>query len=212
MGYPYWGSDTGGYWGKKANFTHENLSRWLAFSCFTPIMEVGPLRDRAVWDMPTSPSYDTTLIATYRLYAKMHTHLKNYAYKMAKNAHQTGEPIIHPMAMAYPNDKKAAKRWDEYLYGHDILVGIIWKNGQRKFKMYLPKGSWTSLWTGKEYSGSQTVTIDCPLPKIPIFTRKNSDINLGNPQKIYKQSLKIAKNKPNLKQLLREEDFGMKSE
>jgi len=212
MGFPYWGSDTGGYWGKKKNFTHENLSRWLAFSCFTPIMEVGPLRNRAVWDMPYHPSYDTTLIATYRLYAKIHTHIKKYAYKMAKNAHKTGEPIIHPLAMAYPNDKKADERWDEYLYGHDILVGIIWKNGQRKFKMYLPKGSWKDAWTGKKYRGPKTLTIDCPLPKIPIFTRGKSKINMGNLHKIYQKSLKIARHKPNLKKLLKKENFKAKPE
>lgn len=211
MGFPYWGSDTGGYWGDVNQFTHENVVRWLAFSCFTPIMEVGPLWNGAVWDMPYTPSYDTTLIATYRLYATLHTRLKDYSYKMAKLAHQTGAPIVRPMAMAFPDDKKAAERWNEYMYGTDILVGIIWRNGQRTFDMYLPEGIWKDAWTGKTYKGPTEISVDCPLPKIPIFIRKSSDINLGNLHKLYQQSLEIARDVPNLKRLLKEEDFGMKS-
>lgn len=207
MGFPVWGSDTGGYWGKEENFTHENLSRWLAFSCFTPIMEVGPLRNRAMWDMPYSPSYDTTLIATYRTYAKVHQNLQGYSYQMAQKAHDQGMPIIRPLSMIYPNDSKAATRWDEYQYGDDILVGIIWQNDQRSFDMYLPEGSWKDAWTGKEYDGDQTVSIDCPLPKIPIFVKNGSDIDLGDLNQLYQESLDIARKVPDMGDLVRKEKF-----
>jgi len=207
MGFPVWGSDTGGYWGKEEDFTHENLTRWLAFSCFTPIMEVGPLRNRAPWDMPYTPSYDTTLIATYRTYAKVHQHLQDYSYQMAQKAHDQGTPIVQPLSMIYPNDSKAANHWDEYQYGDDILVGIIWQNDQRSFDMYLPEGSWKDAWTGKEYEGSQTVSIDCPLPKIPIFVKNDSDIDLGDLNQLYQESLDIARKVPNMRDLVNKEKF-----
>jgi len=207
MGFPVWGSDTGGYWGKKENFTHENLSRWLAFSCFTPIMEVGPLRNRAVWDMPYKPSYDTTLIATYRTYAKIHQHLQDYSYQMAQKAHDQGLPIVRPLSMIYPDDQNAGQHWNEYQYGDDILVGIIWQNDQRSFDMYLPAGNWRDAWTGKKYEGGQTVTVDCPLPKIPIFIKNNSDVDLGDINQLYKESLGIARKAPSMKKLIKQAHF-----
>ena len=56
MGYPNWGSDTCGYNQQSADT--EVCGRWLAFSCFTPIMEVGPTQNRAFWDFHNPPSYD----------------------------------------------------------------------------------------------------------------------------------------------------------
>lgn len=207
MGLPFWGSDTGGYWGKREDFTRESVARWLAFSCFNPIMEVGPLRDSGPWNMPYKPSYDTTLIAIYRLYATIHTRLQDYSYQHAVEAHRNGTPIVKPLLMAYPDDEKARKIWDEYLYGDDILVGIIWKNDQRVFDMYLPEGTWKDAWTGEEYEGEQTVKINSPIHKIPVFIRSESSVELGDLEALYEESLELAANKPDLMRL-QKEAFG----
>ena len=65
-GYPNWGTDTCGY---TLLVEQEICGRWLAFSAFTPIMEVGPTRNLGFWDLPRTPSYDADLIALWRLYA-----------------------------------------------------------------------------------------------------------------------------------------------
>ncbi|NOY36750.1 MAG: glycoside hydrolase family 31 protein [Chlorobi bacterium] len=201
MNFPVWGSDIGGYWGDE--FSHDNLIRWIAFGAFCPVMEVGPLHNRAPWDMPSTPSYDTILIATYRLYSKLHTELQDYSYQQALHAHNEGTPIVRPLVMAFPDDPESCKRWDEYLYGPDILVGIIWKNKQYSFDMYLPEGKWTDLWTGREYEGKQNLKIDCPEYKIPVFIRSGADLHLSDPEILYRESLERAKNVPDLQELVR---------
>lgn len=205
MGFPLWGSDTGGYWGD--GYSHENLARWLAFSCFTPIMEVGPLKNRAVWDMPEEPSYDPKLIATYRLYATLHTKLMDYSYQQAKKAHNEGTPIVRPMAMAFPDDEQATEEWDQFLYGPDILVSIVWQNDVRQKSVYLPEGRWEDAWSGKVYEGPRKITIETPRHKIPIFLRKGSELELGDLNALYNESVKIARDRPDLKKLLRKADF-----
>jgi len=51
MGYPVWGSDTGGYEG----FTQRELfARWLEFSCFCPLMEIGGVGEHEPWPCPAS--------------------------------------------------------------------------------------------------------------------------------------------------------------
>lgn len=207
MGFPFWGSDTGGYWGDLENYSHENLARWLAFSAFSPIMQVGPLRNRAVWDMPLEPGYDPELIAIYRLYATIHTDLIDYSFSQAEEAHSEGTPFVRPMSMAFPDDSQAASRWDQYLFGPDILVGIVWKNEQRSFDLYLPQGDWRDAWTGERYSGAKTVTVDTPRHKIPIFVRNESNLELGDLNQLYRESLEIANQKPDLSKLLDEEEF-----
>ena len=51
MGFPIWGSDTGGYYQFK---DREVFARWLEFSAFSGIMEIGGVGTHAPWDMPTS--------------------------------------------------------------------------------------------------------------------------------------------------------------
>lgn len=203
MDFPFWGSDIGGYW--KKPLSHNNVARWLAFGAFTPIMEVGPLDNRAPWDMPYSPSYDTTLIAIYRTYSKIHDALKDYSYTMAQKAHEEGIPIVRPLVLAFPEDTAAVNRYDEYMYGDNILVGIIWKNDQYSFDMYLPEGQWTDYWTGKQYSGKQIVSVDCPEYKIPIFFTADNKLQLPDPNKLYNESLRRARQVPDLRKLQAQE-------
>jgi len=207
MGFPVWGSDTGGYWGDFELYTHENMARWLAFSCFTPIMEVGPVWNRALWDMPKEPAYDPALIATYRLYATIHTRLIDYSYNQARIASEQGTPIVRPMAMAFPGDEQAAAEWDQYLYGPDILVGVIWQNDVREHTVYLPDGEWRDAWTGEIFEGPQEVALETPRYKIPVFVRADSDLDLGDLEGLYRESLEIAEERPDLERLLREEEF-----
>ena len=199
LNFPLWGSDIGGYW--KHPLSHINVARWLAFGAFIPIMEVGPLDDRAPWDMPYAPSYDTTLIAIYRTYSIIHDTLKNYTHNMAQKASKEGIPVVRPLVLVYPGDKNVSGRWDEYMFGDNILVGIIWKNDQRSFDMYLPEGRWTDYWTGKEYTGGKTVTVNCPEYKIPVFLTGENRPALPDPNKLYQKSLKLAKKKPDLARL-----------
>jgi alpha-glucosidase (family GH31 glycosyl hydrolase) len=168
-------------------------------------MEVGPTEDRAPWDMKRPPHYDTELIAVWRLYAKLHTKLTDYSYAVAQNARQTGVPIVRPLFLVYPQQEQAWQDWQTFLYGPDILVSAIWKKGTEKHTLYLPASEkWVDAWnTNKIYDGGQKITIDTPLHKIPIFIRSGSEIIQVFPDlpKLYKESLALAQNRPNLKEL-----------
>ncbi len=205
IGFPLWGSDTGGYWGRE--FSRENLARWLAFSAFCPIMETGPTHDRAPWDMPAEPGYDAELIAIWRLYATIHTRLIDYTHRLAREASERGMPIVRPLFLVYPDSADAYESWDEYLYGEEILVGVIWQNNQSNFDMFLPAGEWKDAWTGEVQSGPKRLGLDCPLYKIPIFVKAASSIDLGDLEELYRRSLELAAEPPDLDALQRRE-FG----
>lgn len=201
MGYPNWGSDTCGY--SQQTLEPDMCARWLGFSCFTPIMEVGPTRNRAFWNLPREPNYDSELIAVWRLYARLHQRLVNYSYKCAQEAHRTGMPIVRPLFLIDPKAPQAWTNWQTYLYGPDLLVSPIWEKGKRVQEIYLPAGrQWRDAWNpDKVYAGGQTVTVKAELHQIPLFIRVGSGVKLGNLNQEYTESVTIAQKKPDLKAL-----------
>ena len=200
MGYPNWGSDIGSYRGK---FSRESALRWLGFGCFSPIMEIGPTHNLAFWSNPTEPSYDKELIATWRLYSKIHYKLAPYIREQSVKANKEGTPIVRPLFLVYPDQKEAWNDWQTYLFGPDILVSAVWQNTDMEQKLYLPSGeTWIDAWnTSKEYQGGSYITVNAPLHKIPVFIRKGSTIKLGDLNAMYQESLSIASKKPDLKAL-----------
>ena len=201
MGYPNWGSDTCGY--NDQRLEQEVCARWLAFSCFTPIMEVGPLKNVAFWNLPREPKYDAELIAVWRLYARLHQRLADYSHHCAEEAHRTGMPIVRPLFLVDPKAPQAWSNWETYLYGPDLLVSAIWKKDQRTQEVYLPAGSqWRDAWhPDKIYSGGRTLSVSGGLHQIPIFIRIGSMIELGDLNKEWTESAAIAQTRPDLKTL-----------
>jgi alpha-glucosidase (family GH31 glycosyl hydrolase) len=198
MGYPAWGSDTCGY--NRQLLEQEVCGRWLALSCFTPIMEVGPTRNVAFWNLPREPKYDSTLIAIWRLYARLHQRLADYGYEQAKVAHKTGLPIVRPLFLVDPKSPQAWANWWTYQYGPDLLVSPIWEKNKRTQEVYLPSGQqWRDAWNpDKTYNGGQTLTVKAELHQIPIFIRVGSKLQLGDLHKEWTESLAIAQTKPDL--------------
>jgi alpha-D-xyloside xylohydrolase len=198
MGYPNWGSDTCGY--SKPTLEQELCIRWLAFSCFSPIMEVGPTKDVGFWNLPREPKYDTNVIAAWRLYARLHQRLVDYGYEHAKEATKTGMPIVRPLFFVDPQAPAAWENWWTYLYGRDLLVSPIWAKGQQTQQVYLPAGEkWRDAWNPETiHDGGKSITVDAPVHKIPIFVRVGSGLELGDLNKEWTESVAIASNPPDL--------------
>ncbi len=201
MGYPNWGSDTCGY--NQQSMDTDLCTRWLEFSCFTPIMEVGPTHNHAFWDFHTPPSYDADLIAVWRLYARLHARLADYSFEQAKVAHQTGLPIVRPLFLIEPSAPPAWSNWWTYLYGPDILVSPVWQKNQRTQEVYLPSGGkWRDAWRpDKIYDGGQTIQVNSELQQMPIFVRVGSKVQLGDLNQEWREAQSVAATRPDLKTL-----------
>ena len=102
--------------------------------------------------------------------ALLHTKMGNQIINLAEEASKTGEPIVKPMALAYPNGGYEMIK-DQFMLGNHILVAPVVKKGERKRKVVLPKGKWQAD-DGKVFSGNRTVEIEVPLSRLPYFTKK----------------------------------------
>ncbi|MEO9891946.1 glycoside hydrolase family 31 protein [Aurantibacter sp.] len=102
--------------------------------------------------------------------AMLHAKMGNLFLKLAKNASKTGEPIVKPMVLAYPNGGFETIK-DQFMLGDTILVTPVIEKGQRKRKVILPKGKWVAE-NGNMFKGGRTIEIEVPLSRLPYFTKK----------------------------------------
>jgi alpha-glucosidase (family GH31 glycosyl hydrolase) len=169
MGYPVWGTDTGGYEGYR---DRELFARWLAFSCFCPLMEIGGVGPHEPWAMPGEPRYDHEMIAIYRRFTTIHAALADYLYALARRAHESGNPIVHPLIFDWPHDARLKNMWDEFMFGPALLVAPVWKLGTREREVYLPAGEWREFWDRSlSYTGPVTIVAAAPLDRIPVYIK-----------------------------------------
>ncbi len=174
LGFPIWGSDTGGYYSFK---DREVFARWLEFSAFCAIMEIGGQGTHAPWDMPTEPRYDTEMIEIYRRYVTLHHALLPYTVMHARKAGETGLPVARALVFGFPDDPVVGDLWDEYLYGDDLLVAPVWRSGARGRDVYLPAGEWEDFWDPtRRFEGPVTFHESVPLDRIPVYVRAGAEI------------------------------------
>ncbi|ASV29175.1 glycoside hydrolase family 31 protein [Maribacter cobaltidurans] len=102
--------------------------------------------------------------------ALLHVKMGPLILNLAKKASRTGEPIVKPMALAYPNSGYENIN-DQFVLGDQILVAPVVQKGRRNRKVILPKGTWTDD-KGKKYRGGRSVEIEVPMNRIPYFTKK----------------------------------------
>ncbi|MEZ5502285.1 MAG: glycoside hydrolase family 31 protein [Halioglobus sp.] len=156
IGFPTWGSDTGGYYPFRQR---EVFARWLQFSALTPIMEIGGIGSHAPWAMPTDPAFDEEMIAIYARYVKLHHDLIPYTAAQADLASSQGLPIARAMVFDFPDDPRFADSWDQYMYGPDLLVAPIWQVGSRERQVLVPAGTWRLFWDpNQSWTGPATIT------------------------------------------------------
>ena len=167
-GMPLWGCDLGGYLKTAATPDVAVEERWTEFSAFSPVMEVFSQTNAMPWDWDRGNG--TAALDVYKRYAVLHMSLFPYRYGAAMEAAKTGMPLMRALPLVYQNDPLAREARDEYLFGPDFLVAPVTDENTRRV-VYLPAGSWVDYWTGAAVAGGQTVVVDVPMERIPVWVR-----------------------------------------
>jgi alpha-glucosidase/alpha-D-xyloside xylohydrolase len=190
---PYWGTDTGGFYPTPTKeYTGELYVRWFQFSAFCPSFrshgrtwklhtpigwntgETGPIESRP----PPDPSelHNAEVEPICRQYLNLRYQLMPYSYTIAREAHDTGMPLMRALWLHYPLDAEAVKRGDEYLWGRDLLVAPVVQRGATRRELYLPPGDWYDWWTGEIAAGGRAVTRNVDLKTMPLYVRAGAVI------------------------------------
>jgi alpha-glucosidase len=159
------GADIGGF---ALSSTPELYTRWLEAGVFYPYTrthtEFGS-RDQEPW------SYGNHMTDINRRSIELRYQLLPYLYNAFHESALTGLPVMRALLLDYPDDHKAVDQNEEFLFGDDLLVSPVTKQGEWKWQVYLPKGTWYDYWTEHRATGPAEVSVDAPLDRIPIFVR-----------------------------------------
>ena len=169
-GLPFVGSDIGGFGDTPSP---ELYTRWLQAGIFHPYFWThtgDPERTVDPW------SFGSGLEQINRSWIELRYRLLPYLYNAFYQSTQTGLPIMRGLMLDFPDEPAAfdptpAGQNDEFLFGEDLLVAPVVKDGELRRKVYLPRGSWIDYWTDQPYVGPSKITVEAPLERIPIFVR-----------------------------------------
>jgi alpha-glucosidase len=101
-----------------------------------------------------------------------------FYYSLAHEAHDTGVPIMRPLAMEFPDDTRCANLSDEWLMGNDLLAAPILDDTDNR-RVYLPGGTWYALNNGTSLAGDQNIDVSATLDEIPVYVRAGTVLPLG---------------------------------
>ncbi len=189
-GNPYWTMDNGGFCVEKRyekakegsadlEEWRELNARWNQFGTFVPLFRShGQPPSREVWNIAPDnhPAYQTI---TY--YIQLRYKLMPYIYTLAGMAHFNDYTIMRPMVMNFPNDTKVVNIGDQYMFGPSMMVCPVYEYKSRNRNVYFPAGTnWYDFYTGKLINGGQTISVDAPYERIPLFVPSGSIIPMGN--------------------------------
>jgi alpha-glucosidase (family GH31 glycosyl hydrolase) len=189
---PYWGSDTGGFYTTR-ELTGELYARWFQFSAFNgSFRSHGRIwRLRLPWgwglgDMgflegqnaPPAPAEmnNPAVEPVAKKYAELRYRLMPYTYTLAREAHDTGMPLMRALWLHYSDDKQARGQSQEYLWGRDLLIAPVYEKGAMSRDVYLPAGTWYDWWDNSRHTGGATVKRAVDLATMPIYVRAGSVI------------------------------------
>ena len=168
-GLPLTGSNTGGFIGMP---TAELYTRWLQVGVFNPFF----------WTHTATPdnlepwSFGKDYEKINRRIIELRYRLLPYLYNAFLQSAQTGLPIMRALLLDFPDDERAMistpdRQNYEFMFGDDLLIAPVVREGETERAVYLPKGIWYNFWTDERYAGPLNLKVSAPIDHIPIFVR-----------------------------------------
>jgi alpha-D-xyloside xylohydrolase len=117
--------------------------------------------------------YGDDALRIFRSYSVLHMSLFPYRYAAAQESARSGLPMMRSLLLMHQDDPDARAAETEYYFGPDLLVApVLGPVTQRA--VYLPEGDWVDYWSGKQVSGRQTIAVDAPLDRLPLYVRSGA--------------------------------------
>lgn len=195
-GIPYWTMDIGGFCVEKRyeNAQHvydqtgvenedmkewrELNARWHQFGAFVPLFRAHgqfPYREMFHIAPDNHSAYQSMLN-----YNKLRYRLMPYTYSLAGMTWFKDYTIMRALVMDFPEDAVVNDISDQYMFGPALMACPIYEYGARSKDVYFPGAEgWYDLYAGNFIAGNQTVTVDAPYERMPLFVRAGSIVPFG---------------------------------
>jgi alpha-D-xyloside xylohydrolase len=173
-GIPFSSHDIGGFWSPAgpAALTPTLYIRWAQFGLLSSHARFHGIGPREPW------AYGEEAVAIVREFARFRYRLLPYLWALAREASDTGVPVVRPMCLEFPDDPVAPGLDKQYMLGPSLLVAPVF-NDEGRCHVYLPAGGWYDFWTNEPSVGPARLELDVPLERIPLYVREDSILPLA---------------------------------
>lgn len=195
-GVPYWTMDIGGFCVEKRYESAQRLydrtgrenedlkewrelnTRWHQFGAFVPLFRSHgqfPYREMFHIAPDNHPAYQSMLY-----YNKLRYRLMPYIYSLAGMTWLTDYTIMRALVMDFPDDASVNHISDQYMFGSALMACPVYAYGARNRDVYFPgTEGWYDLYHGHFIAGNQTISVDAPYARMPLFVRAGSIVPFG---------------------------------
>ena len=170
---PFWTTDISGYCGDITDYNEfaELYVRWLQFGVFNPLSRAHHEGNNAV--EPWLFGKEAEKISKKAIELKYQLH--PYIYTYAREAYDTGLPIMRALLLEYPGDEETYELDGQFLFGEELLVAPVVEEGVESKRVYLPKGTWRDYNDPRtSFSGGRYIEYEAPLDVIPVFVKEGA--------------------------------------
>lgn len=169
-GFSFWSHDIGGF---ENTAPADIYKRWCAFGLLSSHSRLhGSTSYRVPWN------YDDEACDVLRYFTQLKCSLMPYLYNLARLAHETGVPLLRPMALEFNADRVCDHLETQYMLGDKLLVAPIF-SATGEVDVYLPQGTWTSLITN-EVRQSGYHHEQHGYMSLPLYVRENTLLARGS--------------------------------
>lgn len=168
-GFGFWSHDIGGFEGTASK---ELYKRWVAFGLLSTHSR---LHASTCYRVPWL--FGKEAVNVCRKFTKLKNTLMPYLYGNAVETAEKGLPSMRPMVMEF--DELGAEDCDrQYLLGDSLLVAPV-MSADGVVDVYLPKGKWTHLLSGKQIYGKGWRREKHSFFSLPLYVRENTVLPMG---------------------------------
>jgi len=176
LGFAYWTADAFGLDGKTTPEIHMRYAQWALLSPIARYFWRPPRIDRTRFPW----SHNVEVETNFKQIANLRYQLLPYLYSLAREAQQTGMPIMRPLLLEFESSHRAFQDMDhQVMLGSCLMIAPVLEAHARERKVALPPGSWHDFWSTESWDGPVEIDYTAPLHRLPLFVRGGSILPLG---------------------------------
>jgi len=169
-GFGFWSHDIGGF---EQTAPASVYKRWCAFGLLSSHSRLhGSSSYRVPW------LFDEEAVEVLRYFTRLKASLMPYLFEAAREAKETGIPMMRAMVMEFPDDPACTALDRQYMLGPSLLVAPVFaENGVVEY--YVPAGTWTRLINGGQVQGPGWRREEHGYMSLPLLVRSNTVLPIG---------------------------------
>lgn len=144
LGIPLVGPNVCGY---KGDASKELCVRWHQAASFFPLMR-NHARKHTLSQTPVD--FDPEAVNLIRDALLRRYRYLPYMYTLFANAHESGVPVVRPLALEFPVDQDAQDVEHQYMLGEALMVSPVVHEGAISTRVYFPNATWYDATSGQQ--------------------------------------------------------------